>query len=63
MDLKEILDNKRNWVDSADESDYWRTLENAAFNLRVPYARKLYLLFIYLFIYLNTTEQVSGTIS
>ena len=35
-DLKEIGINMRNWVDSAQDRDYWRTLVNAALNLRVP---------------------------
>ena len=26
----------RNWVDSAQDMDYWRTLVNAKLNLRVP---------------------------
>jgi hypothetical protein len=36
MDLKEIDINKRNWVDSAQDRDYWRALVNAALNPRVP---------------------------
>ena len=36
MDLEEIGINARKWVDSAKDRDYWRTLVNAAFNLRVP---------------------------
>ena len=32
MYLEEIL----NWVDSAHDRNYWRTLVNAALNLRVP---------------------------
>ena len=35
MDLKEIIINTRNWVDSAQNRDYWRDLVNAALNLRV----------------------------
>ena len=35
-DLKEISINTRNWVDSAQDRDYWRALVNAASNLRVP---------------------------
>ena len=29
MDLKEIGENTRNLVDSAEDRDYWRVLENA----------------------------------
>ena len=36
MDLKEIGINTRNWVDSAQDRDYWRALVNLALNLRVP---------------------------
>ena len=35
MDLKEIGINTRNWVDSAQDRDYWKALVNAALNLRV----------------------------
>ena len=35
MDLKEIGINTRNWVDSAQATDYWRGLVNAALDLRV----------------------------
>ena len=36
MDLEEIGINARNWVDSAQDRNYWRALVNAALNLRVP---------------------------
>ena len=36
MYLKEMGINTRNWVHSAQDRDYWRALENAALNLRVP---------------------------
>ena len=36
MDLEEIGINSGNWVDSAQDRNYWRTLVNAALNLRVP---------------------------
>ena len=36
MDLKEIDINTRNWIDSAQDMDYWRTPVIAALNLRVP---------------------------
>ena len=35
MGLEEIGINAENWVDSAQDSNYWRALVNAAFNLRV----------------------------
>ena len=36
MGLEEIGINAGNWVDSAQDRDYWRALVNAALNLRVP---------------------------
>ena len=36
MDLEEIGINVGNWVDSAQDRNYWRDLVNAALNLRVP---------------------------
>ena len=36
IDLKEIGIDTRNWVDSAQDRDYWRALVNAALNLLVP---------------------------
>ena len=41
MDLKEMDNNTRNWVDSAQNRNYWRTLVNAALNLWVPYVMEL----------------------
>ena len=41
MDLKEIGINTRNWVDLAQDTDYWRPLVNAAVNLRVTQSTKL----------------------
>ena len=41
MDLKEMGINTRNWVDSAEDRDYWRALVNQILNLRVPYAMEL----------------------
>ena len=35
MDLEEIGISACNWVDSAQDRDYWRALVNAALNLRV----------------------------
>ena len=35
MDLEEIGINVVNWVDSAQDRNYWRSLVNAALNLRV----------------------------
>ena len=36
MNLEEIDDNTGNWVDSAWNRDYWRSLVNATLSLRVP---------------------------
>ena len=36
MDLEEIGINVGNWVDSAQDRNYWRALVNAGLNLRVP---------------------------
>jgi hypothetical protein len=36
MDIEERGMNAWNWVDSAQDRNYWRALENAALNLRVP---------------------------
>ena len=35
MDLEEIGINVGNWVDSAQDRNYWRALVNATLNLRV----------------------------
>ena len=36
MDHEEIGINAENWVDSAQERDYWRALVNAALNPQAP---------------------------
>ena len=36
MDLKDVRINTRNWVDSAQDRDYWRALVNVELNLRFP---------------------------
>ena len=36
MDPKQIGVHTRNWVDLAQDKDYWRTLVGAIFNLRAP---------------------------
>ena len=36
MDLKEISIITKNWVESAQDRDFWRALVNAALNLRLP---------------------------
>ena len=41
MDLTEIAVNTRNWVDSAQDTDYRSVLVNAALKHRVPYAMEL----------------------
>ena len=35
-DLEEIDANAGNWIDSAQDRDYWKALVNAALKLRVP---------------------------
>ena len=35
IDLEEISINAGNWIDSAQDRDYWRALVNAVLNLRV----------------------------
>ena len=35
MELEEIGINTSNWVDSAQDRDYWTALVNLALNLRV----------------------------
>ena len=41
MDLKDIGIVKRNWIDSAQDMDYWRTLVNAALDLWIPEVKEL----------------------
>jgi len=41
MDLEEIGINVGNWVNSAQDRDYWRALVNVALNLWVPKAKEL----------------------
>ena len=41
MDLEEVGINAGNWVDSAQDRNYWRALVNAALNLQVPKAMEL----------------------
>ena len=36
MNLKEIGINKRNWIESTHDRDYWIVLVKAALNLRLP---------------------------
>ena len=36
IDLKEIGISTRNWVDLAQDTDYWRAFVNATLNPRVP---------------------------
>ena len=41
LDLNEIGINMRNWVDLAQDRDYWRALVNVKLNLQVPLAMEL----------------------
>jgi hypothetical protein len=36
IDLEEIGISAGNWVGSAQDTNYWRSLVNAALNLRIP---------------------------
>ena len=36
MDFKEIGMSMRNWIDSAQDRNYWRPLVNAVLNLQIP---------------------------
>ena len=36
MYFKEIVINMRNWVDLAQDRDYWRALVNVTLHIRVP---------------------------
>ena len=38
MDLEEIGISAGNWVDSAQDRNYWRALVNAALNLHRPWS-------------------------
>ena len=49
MDLKEIGINTRNWVDMAQNRDYWRALVNAVLNLRVPQTVEIAIIVIFLY--------------
>ena len=46
MDLKEKSINTWNWVDSAQDRDYWRALVNAELDLRVPLVMELVIIII-----------------
>ena len=41
MYLKEMDINMRNWIDSAQDRDYWGALVNMALNLQVPLTLEL----------------------
>jgi hypothetical protein len=45
MDLKYIGVNTRSWINSAQATDYWRDLLNAALNIRVLLVIELVILY------------------
>ena len=66
MDLEEIVTNSENWVDSAQDRDYWRALVNATLNLRVAKAMELIIIVNQLIglgsAYLTADHEVAGSI-
>ena len=50
MDLEEIGMNAGNWVDSAQDRNYWRAFVNAALNLRVALVMELVILLLIIII-------------
>ena len=42
MDIKELGIITRNWVDLAEDRDYWGALVNAALNLRIAYSMEFF---------------------
>ena len=58
MDLKEIGISTRNWVDSAQDREYWRVILNVALNLRVP--KDMELVVIIIVIILGLKWPVNG---
>ena len=62
MDLKEIGIDERNWVDSAQDRDYWSGLVNAALNLWVPYAITTNYNNIYSQVKINKCDPINRTI-
>ena len=36
IDIKEIGDNTRKWIDSTQDTGYWRALVNVVIKLRLP---------------------------
>ena len=57
MDLEEIGIRSGNWVDSAQDRNYWRALVNATLNLRVPEAMELV---IYMYVYILRLQPIEG---
>ena len=52
MDLKEISFNTRNWVDSAQDRDYWRALVDVALNPAGSISHGVIYIYIYIYIYI-----------
>ena len=62
MDLKETCINTRHWVDSDQDSNYWRALVNAALMLRIPNKPStLILLLLFMLMKCKNTVNMDGT--
>ena len=57
MDLEEISINAGNWVDSAQDRDYWRALVNAAMNLPISHGVSFYI-YCVVFIYWSAGDSI-----
>ena len=62
MDFREIGINTRNWVDLAQDRNYWRALVNAALKLCVSQAEELDIHFTTQNLHLSFSQKLFGAI-